>query len=214
MAWTSPRCAGPGCSAARRAAVQDPASRHLYGLPAPTTRPGRLRDGRGPSRARGSQAPMSVAGTRPTVPLDELARCSRTALRSTALRSSPVSCARARSSPRPPATLGAGPPECEESARAGSTAAPVASLGGTSVASGAGPRERGRAARGSRRACCAVTPAALLGPLGVQSLPDEPAQPTAIPQTAPPSWVRGTCWGIFNAAGRVTGSPFLVLATA
>jgi catechol 2,3-dioxygenase-like lactoylglutathione lyase family enzyme len=29
---------------------------------------------------------MSVASTRPTVPLDELARCSRTALRSTALR--------------------------------------------------------------------------------------------------------------------------------
>jgi hypothetical protein len=29
---------------------------------------------------------MSVAGTRPTVPLDELARCSRTALRFTALR--------------------------------------------------------------------------------------------------------------------------------
>lgn len=40
----------------------------------------------GPSRGRGSRALVSVAGTRPTVPLDELARCSRTALRSTALR--------------------------------------------------------------------------------------------------------------------------------
>lgn len=52
------------------------------------------------------------------------------------------------------------------------------------------------------------------GPPGVRSLPDEPVQPTAIPQTAPPSWVRGTCWGIFNAVGRETGSPFRLLATA
>ena len=86
---------------------------------------------------------MSVAGTRPTDPLDELARCSRTALHFTSLRSAPVRCARARSSPRPPATPGAGPPEGQQpgsgSAHCGSTAAPLAALGVTSVA---GPPER------------------------------------------------------------------------
>jgi hypothetical protein len=109
----------------------------------------------GPSRGRGSRALVSVAGTRPTVPLDELARCSRTALRSTALRCAPVRCARARSSPRPPAMPGAGPPETMR-ARAGSTAAPVAALRSALWhvgRRGAGPRDRGRAARGSRRAC-------------------------------------------------------------
>jgi hypothetical protein len=66
----------------------------------------------------------------------------------------------------------------------------------------------------------AVAPAApsrrprVLGPSRWRSLPDEPVQPTAIPQTAPPFSVRGTCWGIFNAVGRETGSPSLVLATA
>lgn len=44
-------------------------------------------------------------------PLDEPARCSRTALHFTALRFAPVRCARAGSSPRPPATPEAGPPE-------------------------------------------------------------------------------------------------------
>jgi len=52
-----------------------------------------------------------VTAIRSARPLDELARCSCTALRSTALRSAPVRCARARSSPRPPAMPGAGPPE-------------------------------------------------------------------------------------------------------
>ena len=36
----------------------------------------------GPSRGRGAQALMSVAGPGPTVPLHELTRCSRTALHS------------------------------------------------------------------------------------------------------------------------------------
>jgi hypothetical protein len=101
-----------------------------------------------------------------------------------------------------------------ESAQAGSTAAPVASLGGTSAAGP--PALVSRAGRSRQPSCLLRRHAGRVcsGPLGVRSLPDEPVQPTAIPQTAPPSWVRGTCWGIFNAVGRETGSPFLVLATA
>jgi hypothetical protein len=144
----------------------------------------------GPSRGRGSQALVSVAGTRPTVPLDELARCSRTALRSTALRF--ASCAahvpdrRPAHSPCPqPGRLNA------KRARIGSTAAPVAAmrqLGGTSVAGTPTPRDHGRAARGSRRASAAVTPSAVARALFVlRSLPVVPVDPTAIPPTAPPS---------------------------
>jgi hypothetical protein len=54
----------------------------------------------------------------------------------------------------------------------------------------------------------------MLGPsLRRGRCPDEPVGPTAIPQASPPSLVRGTCWGIFNAVGRMTGSPFSVLAS-
>jgi hypothetical protein len=84
----------------------------------------------------GIAALMSVAGSRPTGPLDELARCSRTALRSTALRS--ASCAAHVPDRRP------GHPPCPQpgrlnakSVRTGSTAAPVAAvrqLGGTAAA--------------------------------------------------------------------------------
>jgi hypothetical protein len=113
--WALPRCAGPGCRAPHRVPILRPVSRPCRAsIPSAQTRPGRLR--RHSSRRRpipwpGITAQMSVAGTRPTVPLDELARRSRTALRFTALRSGFVCCARARSSPRPPATPGAGPPE-------------------------------------------------------------------------------------------------------
>ena len=101
-----PRCARPSCRAARRATGQEPASRP-FGLPSFAQHgqagdAGVHEDG-GPSRGRGSQALMSFAGTRTTALLDELARCSRTPLRF-------VCCARARSSPRPPAKPGAGPP--------------------------------------------------------------------------------------------------------
>ena len=105
--------ARPGCRAARRAAARlGPGGLPSLAQHGQAGCAGSDDEG-GPSRGRGSRALMSVAGPRPTVPLDELARCSPTALRSTALRSAPVSCARARSSPRPPATPGAGPPECE-----------------------------------------------------------------------------------------------------
>ena len=78
---------------------------------------------------------MSFAGTRATAPLDELARCSRTPLRF-------VCCARARSSPRPPARPGAGPPDAiaartpsrPAAARPPRQSLPVGQLGGTSTA--------------------------------------------------------------------------------
>jgi hypothetical protein len=78
---------------------------------------------------------MSVAGTRPTVPLDELARGSRTALRSTALRlascATPVPDRHPGHPPRPePGRLNSN----TRRARAGSTFVPVAALGGTSAA--------------------------------------------------------------------------------
>ena len=89
----------------------------------------------GPSRGRGSRALVSFAGTRTTAPLDELTRCSCTPLRF-------VCCARTRSSPRPPARPGAGPPEAQTAATPGVPAAarpprqslPVGQLGGTPAA--------------------------------------------------------------------------------
>ena len=157
---------------------------------------------------------MSVAGKRPTVPLDELARCSRTALRSTALRS--ASCA-AHMPDRHP-----GRPPCPEPGRPTAGLKCAGRLDRRAIRCarwhvgrrGADPRDVGRATR------AAVAPAAparlplVLGPsMRRGRCPDEPIAPTAIPQASPPSLVRGTCWGIFNAVGRVTGSPLFVLAS-
>ena len=102
------RGAGLSCFASSRCA-----SRPWRASIPRATRPGRLRrrwSRRRPSRGRGARALMSVAGTRPTGSLDELARCSRTALRSTTLRF--ASCA-AHVPVVTPATGGpvAGPPE-------------------------------------------------------------------------------------------------------
>ena len=186
---------GPGCRASHQAAVKGPERLDPVGLPS-LSQHGQAGyaggpDEGGPSRGRGSRALMSVAGTQPTVPLDDLARCSRTALRFTALRF--ASCA-AHVPDRHP-----GHPPCPKPgrlnakrARAGSTGAPVASLGGTSAAE-------------------APTLVTVCGPIAAAVAPVEP---TAIPPTAPPSPVRGTCGGIFNAVGRETGSPFRMLATA
>ncbi len=167
----------------------------------------------GPSRGRGSRALVSVAGTRPTAPLDELARCSRTALRFTALRF-------ASSAAHVPDRHPGHPPHPEpgrlnpESAPAGSTAAPVAALGGTSVAEAptlvdvGGPLAAAVAPAAPSRRPRLLGPSLRRGRCSVAAV-----GPTAIPPTAPPSLVRGTCGGIFNAVGRVTGSPFVVLAS-
>ena len=143
----SPRCAGSGFRAAHRAAVKGTSSRpcrasipranSLTAVGGFSVQAGcaAVFEG-GPSRGRGSRALMSVARSRPTVPLDELARCSRTALRSTAL---PFASFAAHEPDRLP-----GHPPCPQPgrpnamcARIGSTAAPVAAvrqLGGTSAA--------------------------------------------------------------------------------
>ena len=212
-----PVCAGPGCRAAHRA---PPFGRRLdpNGLPSLAQHgqagcAGCNHEG-GPSRGRGSRALMSVAGTRPTALLDELARCSRTALRSTALRF--ASCAAHvpdRHPGHPPSPVPGRPTaRLKCSGRLDRRASRFAwwHVGRR----GADPRERRRAAR------AAVAPAApsrrplVLGPsLRRGCCPDESIEPTAIPPTAPPSPVRGTCGGIFNAVGRVTGSPFPVLAS-
>jgi hypothetical protein len=208
-----PRCAGPGRRAAHRAAARlDPDGLRSLAQHGQAGYAGGVHEG-GPSRGRGPRALMSVAGTRPTVPLDELARCSRTALRSTALRFASWA---AHVPDRHP-----GHPPCPQpgrlnakSARAGSTAAPVAALGGTSVA------EAPTLVKLGGPLAAAVAPAApsrwprFLGPsLRRGRCPVAPVGPTAIPPTAPPSPVRGTCGGIFNAVDRETGSPFLVLAS-
>lgn len=92
---------------------------------------GRSHEG-GPSRGR-DRGPGVRRGPRPTGPLDELARCSRTALRCTALRfasfAAHVPDCHPGHPPRPqPGRWNA------KSARAGSTAMPVAALGGMAVA--------------------------------------------------------------------------------
>ena len=43
--------------------------------------------------------------------------------------------------------------------------------------------------------------------------PSSPVQPTALPPAAPPSFMRGTCGGIFDAVGRETGSSLRLRAT-
>ena len=114
----APRCAGPGCRACASSRCQRPSVSTLTGFhhsrnsvwPATptvmTTAALPVAGDRGPS------CPSRCA--RSTGPLDELARCSRTALHCTSLRSAPVRGARARSSPRPPATPEAGPPEDQQ----------------------------------------------------------------------------------------------------
>lgn len=101
---------------------------------------------------------------------------------------------------------------------AGSTAAPVAHVRSLGVTSAAEPPVLVNV---GGPLAAAVAPAApsrrplVLGPsLRRGRCPDESVEPTAIPQASPPSLVRGTCWGIFNAVGRVTGSPLRLLATA
>ena len=44
------------------------------------------------------------------------------------------------------------------------------------------------------------------GPSSPSLQPSSPVQPTALPPVAPPSFMRGTDGGIFNAVGRETGS--------
>jgi hypothetical protein len=131
LEMTRPRFVGSGCRASHRAAARlDPGELPSHAQHSEAGCAGVGYEG-GPSRGRGSQAPTSVASTRPTVPLDELARCSRTALRF-------VCCTRARSSPRPPATPGAGPPNIHSevfvSARPPRQSLPFGPLGGTSFA--------------------------------------------------------------------------------
>jgi hypothetical protein len=168
----------------------------------------------GPSRGRGSRALMSVAGTRPTVPLDELARRSRTPLRCVTLTSAALEPDRHPGHPPCPEPGRRNANADAMSARAGSTAAPVAARGGTSAA------EAPVLVKLGGPFAAAVAPAApsrrprFLGPsLRRGRCPVAPVGPTAIPPTAPPSLVRGTCGGIFNAVGRQTGSPFFVLAS-
>jgi hypothetical protein len=127
--WANP-LRGPGCRASHRAPSLRSVSRPYRASIPFATRPGRLR--RRSSRGRpfprpGSRALMSVAGTRPTGPLGELTRCSRTALRSTALRF--ASCA-AHVPDRHPATRQAPEPGRLNAKRApaGSPGAPVAAL--------------------------------------------------------------------------------------
>ena len=209
--WARPRRTGPGCRASHRAAARlDPDGLPSLAQHGEAGCAGGDHEG-GPSRGRGSRALMSVAGTRPTVPLDELARCSRTARRSTALRF--ASCA-ARVPDRHP-----GHPPRQEPGRPTARLKCSGRLDRRAVRCarwhvgrrGANPRDVGRAAR--------VAPAGpsrrplVLGPLMRRGrCPDEPIGPAAIPQASPPSLVRGTCWGIFNAVGRATGSPLSVLA--
>jgi hypothetical protein len=66
---------------------------------------------------------------------------------------------------------------------------------------GADPRERGRAARGVRRASGAVTPSARARALGAAVAFVEPVQPTAIPPTAPPTSCEGDLWGDLQCGG-------------
>ena len=164
----APRCAGPGCRAVHRAVGRSSLTRRLDpgGLPSLAQHgqagcAGGVHGG-GPFPWPGSRVLMSVA-PRPTVPLDELARCSRTALRSTALRF--ASCAAHVPDRRPghPPCPEPGPPEMRDvlgPARPPRQSLPFGSLvarrsqGRRSSWSWAG-RSR------SRRAGCAVTPAAV-----------------------------------------------------
>ena len=200
LPWARPRLAGSGCRASHRAASR----LDLGGRPSLAQRgqagcAGGHHEG-GPSRGRGSRALVSVAGTRPTGPLDELARCSRTVLRSTALRS--ALCAahvpdrHPGHPPRPePGSVNA------KRARDGSTAAPVAALGGTPAAEAPVLDDVGGPL------AAAVAPAApsrrprWLGPSWIRVSQPWPDQPTALPPAAPPSTGEGDLWGDLQCGG-------------
>jgi hypothetical protein len=161
----------------------------------------------GPSRGRGSRALMSVAGTRPTVPLDELARCSRAARHFAALRSAAhaalVPDRHPGHPPRPePGRLNT---RTHELARSGSTAAPVAHLRLTWCHVGrraAGPRCRGRAPRAADAPGVPVTPAAVARPLfGAPGRFPEAGSAHRDPPTAPPSRDEGDLWGDLQCGG-------------
>jgi hypothetical protein len=66
---------------------------------------------------------------------------------------------------------------------------------------GAGPRDRGRAARGVRRASAAGTPSAIARALSAAVAFVEPVQPTALPPTAPPASCEGDLWGDLQRGG-------------
>jgi hypothetical protein len=158
---------------------------------------------------------MSVAGTRPTVPRDELARCSRTALRCTALRCTALRFAsfaahvpdrRPGHPPRPePGRLNSR----YVNNRCDACSGPLDRRASRSRAfawwhvgrRGADPRDRGRAARGARRASGAVTPSAGARALGAAVAFVAPVQPPAIPPAAPPTSCEGDLWGDLQCGG-------------
>ena len=153
---------------------------------------GRHHEG-GPSRGQGSRALMSVAGSRPTIPLDELARCSRPAL-----RVAPLPCA-ALEPDRPPGHPPRPVPGRPKTERPNCLDCPLR-------------LDR----RASRCAWCHVgrRAAAAGGRCGrfavlcdLEAWDSACASgPTALPPTAPPSDHEGDLWGDLQAVGRVTGS--------
>lgn len=201
------RSAGSVCSGSHRAASSrvephrggpclDP-----DGLPSLAHSPTLARRDEGARRAGVAHCPWpGIAG--PDVrrgyatdaPLDELARCSRAGFASCAAR---VPDRHPGHPPRPePGRLNT------KLARAGSTAAPVASLGGTAVAEAPAFVNVWRATRGSRRASKAVTPAASArAPLPCGRCPSCPVKAHRDPPTAPPSASEGDLWGDLQCGG-------------
>lgn len=169
-AWGSerlaaPRCAGPGCRAAHRAALRlDPSGFHPLRN---TARPA--------APAVTTKAALPVAGDRGLAvavtqyvtaicfarPLDELARCSRTALRFTALRFASFAARTPDRHPGHPPHPQPSRLQCRAcSGRLARRASRCRSAAWWHAGRGvAGPRDHVRAARCGRRARCAVTPA-------------------------------------------------------
>jgi hypothetical protein len=183
-AWACPRCAGPGCCAARRAAAKGPASRPRRAAIPHATRSGRrcrLRHAAALSRARGPQA-LFLHAARERGPLGELtglqvaARCS-------------ARCGAGQIATPVTAKPDAGPLNAgmQTSAYSGSTVAPVARLRLPWC-------HVGRRAAAARHVAVGCT--VLRRPWEVAAR--APVVPPRSPQLRPRPQVRGTCGGIFK----------------